>query len=160
NSWFFGIQRDLPANVVVELNYVGNTSHHIFRVFDANPPDPALVQDLVTFCSDPNNSFGCTPAEVSSLRLYNGGDQGLFPHNGVAHNAIGRNLTGAAALNESNGNANYNALQAKITKRFTHGYQIQGSYTWAHSIDDSNDPIVSAVGGVSFVRDPLNPALD
>jgi hypothetical protein len=47
-----------------------------------------------------------------------------------------------------------------VTKRFTHGFQMQGSYTWAHSIDDANDPLSSAVGGVSFVRNPLNPALD
>ncbi len=159
NSWFFGIQRDLPGNVVLDVSYVGNSSHHVFRVFDANPPDPALVTDLVKFCSDPNNSFGCTTDEVSSLRLYSGKEQGILPYNGVAHNAIGRN-TFSAALNKSDGNANYNAFQAKVTKRFTHGFQMQGSYTWAHSIDDANDPIVAATGQVNFVRDPLNPALD
>jgi hypothetical protein len=82
-----------------------------------------------------------------------------LPFNGVAHNAIGRSGA-AAALTKSDGNANYNALQAKLTKRFTHGFQMQASYTWAHSIDDANDPIVPASGGVSFVRDPLDPALD
>lgn len=158
NSWFFGIQRDLPGNLVLDVSYVGNSSHHGFRVFDANPPDPALVADLVAQCSVPND-FGCTPNQVASLNLYSGGDQGILPHNGVAHNAIGRS-TFSAALNKSDGNANYNALQTKITKRFTHGFQMQGSYTWAHSIDDANDPIVSATGGVSFVRDPINPELD
>lgn len=159
NSWFFGIQHDLPGNVVMDLSYVGNSSHHVFRVFDANPPDPQRVADLVAFCSDPDNSFGCSPNQVSSLNLYSGADQGVLPFNGVAHNAIGRN-TFSAALNKSDGNANYNAFQAKITKRFTHGFQMQGSYTWAHSIDDANDPIVAATGQVSFVRDPLAPELD
>ena len=159
NSWFFGIQRDLPGSIVLDLNYVGNESHHVFRVFDANPPDPERVAALVAFCSDPENEFGCVPSQVSSLRLYSGMEQGILPFNGVEHNAIGRS-TFSAALNKSDGNASYNAFQAKVTKRFTHGYQIQGSYTWAHSIDDSNDPLVSAVGGVSFVRNPLNPGLD
>ena len=159
NSYFFGIQRNLPGNVVIDVNYVGNNSHHVFRVFDANPPDPERVAQLVAFCSDPDNEFGCVPDEVSSLRLYSGADQGLLPFNGVAHNAIGRN-TFSAALNKSDGNASYNAMQAKITKRFTHGYQLQGSYTWAHSIDDANDPIVAGTGQVNFVRDPLLPALD
>jgi len=162
NSWFFGIQRELPGSVVLDLSYVGNASHHVFRVFDANPPDPALVAELVAICSnpdDPRNTTGCVPSQVASLNLYSGFENGVLPFNGVAHNAIGRG-TFAAALNKSDGNANYNAFQAKVTKRFTHGFQMQGSYTWAHSIDDANDPIVSAVGGVSFVRDPLNPALD
>jgi hypothetical protein len=160
NSWFFGIQRDLPGNVVLDVSYVGNSSHHVFRVFDANPPDPTIVAGLVAFCSNPDNEFGCVPAQVSSLRLYSGGDQGILPRNGVEHNAIGRNLTASAALNKSDGNASYNALQAKVTRRFTHGLQVQGAYTWAHSIDDANDPIVAATGQVNFVRDPLNPALD
>jgi hypothetical protein len=159
NSWFFGIQRELPGNVVLDVSYVGNSSHHVFRVFDANPPDPTRVAELVAFCSDPENAFGCTPNQVSSLNLYSGADQGILPFNGVAHNAIGRN-TFSAALNKSDGNANYNAFQTKVTKRFTHGFQMQGSYTWAHSIDDANDPIVAATGQVSFVRDPLLPALD
>jgi hypothetical protein len=151
--------------VVLDVSYVGNSSHHVFRVFDANPPDPALVQQLVAFCvpdNPDNHGFvegQCTSANVSSLNLYSGFENGVLPFNGVAHNAIGRS-TFAAALNRSDGNANYNALQTKITKRFTHGFQMQGSYTWAHSIDDANDPIVAATGQVSFVRDPLLPALD
>lgn len=158
NSWFFGIQHELPASVVVDVGYVGHSSHHTFRVFDANPPDPALVAQLVAYCSVPN-AFNCTPATVSSLSLYFGKEAGVLPFNGVAHNAIGR-AAFAAALNESNGNANYNGLQAKVTKRFTHGYQIQGAYTWSHSIDDGNDPLVDGLGQVGFVRDPLNPELD
>ena len=159
NSWFVGIQRDLPGSVVLDLSYVGNSSHHVFRVFDANPPDPERVAELVQVCSDPENDFGCTTNQVASLNLYSGADNGILPYNGVAHNAIGRSSF-SAALNKSDGNANYNAFQSKVTKRFTHGFQMQGSYTWAHSIDDANDPIVAATGQVSFVRDPLDPALD
>jgi len=167
NSWFFGIQRDLPGNVVLDLSYVGNSSHHVFRVFDANPPDPERVAALVAFCvpeNPDNQGFGtpsgqCLSPNVASLNLYSGLENGVLPFNGVAHNAIGRS-TFSAALNKSDGNANYNAFQAKATKRFTHGFQMQGSYTWAHSIDDANDPLNSAVGGVNFVRNPLNPALD
>ena len=36
------------------------------------------------------------------------------------------------------GTANYNALQAGITKRLSHRYQMQVSYTWAKSIDDNS----------------------
>jgi len=160
NSWFFGVQRELPGQLVADIAYVGNNSHHIYRDIDPNPPQPALVAQLLAFCSDPNNSFGCTPATVSGAgNLYSGAEFGSLPFNAVAHNAIGRGSL-SAVLVDSGGNANYNSLQLKLTKRLQHGLQIQGSYTWSHAIDDSNDPIVPGGGGVSFVRNPLDPGQD
>jgi hypothetical protein len=158
NSWFFGIQRELPGQMVMDLSYVGNTGVHIFRVLDANPPDPSRVADIVAACSVPNPG-GCTPDDVQGPILYFGGDIGLFPENGVAHNAIGRGSF-PAALNQAEGTANYNSLQLKVTKRMSHGLQLQGAYTWSHSIDNSNDPIVPGLGGVSFSRNPVNPDQD
>jgi len=32
--------------------------------------------------------------------------------------------------------ANYNALQASITRRMQHGLEVQGSYTWAKNLDE------------------------
>src|SRR5215469_269733 len=46
-------------------------------------------------------------------------------------------------------------LQAKFTHRMTHGIQVQGSYTWAHSVDDSNDSLVPAAGNRGFPRNSL-----
>ena len=37
------------------------------------------------------------------------------------------------------GNANYNALNVDVKKRFSHNFQFLASYTWSHSIDDSSD---------------------
>jgi hypothetical protein len=116
---------------------------------------------LVAFCSDPSNSFGCTPDTVSGAgNLYSGAEFGSLPFDAVAHNAIGRGAAGSAVLIDSGGNARYDSLQVKVTKRLQHGLQVQGAYTWAHSIDDANDPIVPGGAGVSFVRNPLNPAQD
>ncbi len=39
----------------------------------------------------------------------------------------------------SNGNSNYHALTANVTKRFSKGFEMLSSYTWSHSIDDSSD---------------------
>lgn len=160
NSWFFGIQRELPGQMVLDLAYVGNAGVHNFRVVDANPPDPQRVAAILAVCSDPTNPFGCTPATVQGRLLYFGGDTGRLPENAVAHNAIGRGAVYAAALNQAEGTANYHSLQLKLTKRMSHGLQLQGAYTWAHSIDNSNDPIVPGSGGVAFARNPLNPDQD
>jgi hypothetical protein len=37
------------------------------------------------------------------------------------------------------GNANYNALNIDLKKRFSNNFQFLASYTWSHSIDDSSD---------------------
>jgi len=155
NNWNFGIQRELPGNYTVDLSYVGSKGTYIYRAVDGNPPDPALVAQLVAFCSDPTNAFGCTPATVSSTRLYNGADNGLLPFNAVAHNALLQ-----PAVNRAVGNSNYNAMQLKINHRLSHGIQVQGAYTWAHGLDDSPDPIDPAQGNRTFPRNSRNLAQD
>ncbi len=148
NSWNFGIQRELPGNNVMDLAYVGSEGHHIFTQIDPNSPDPARVQQLLTFCSDPTNAFGCTPDTVAGLtNLYFGGDIGTLPFNAVAHNAIAQPF-----FQTSVGNSIYNSLQAKLTHRLSHGIQLQAAYTWAHGIDDSNDPISPARGNQGYPR--------
>jgi hypothetical protein len=37
----------------------------------------------------------------------------------------------------SDANSSYNALQTKLSKRFSNGFTFLTSYTWAHSIDDN-----------------------
>jgi len=139
NNWNFGIQRELPGNNVIDVAYVGSEGHHIYRDLDGNPPDPALVNQLVAFCSDPTNAFGCTPGTVTKTNLYIGAELGRLPFDAVQSNALVQPF-----YNQSVGNSIYNSLQAKITHRLSHGVQVQGSYTWAHGIDDSNDAIGNA----------------
>ena len=45
------------------------------------------------------------------------------------------------------GDANYNSLQTKLEKRFSHGLQFLAGYTWAHSLDDAVQPIQGTDGG-------------
>ena len=146
NNWNFSVQRELPGNNVLDLAYVGSEGHHIFRQIDPNSPDPARVQQLVTFCSDPTNTFGCTPDTVAGfLNLYFGGDIGSLPFNAVAHNAVAQPFFQASTANSI-----FNSFQAKVTHRLSHGIQLQAAYTWAHAIDDSNDPLSPAVGNGTF----------
>jgi hypothetical protein len=151
NNWNLGIQRELDGNNTLDLSYIGSKGTHIYRSLDGNPPDPALVDALVTYCSDPTNAFGCTPATVTKSNLYVGADNSRLPFNAVAHNALFQPI-----YNQSVGNSIYNALQAKVTHRLSHGLQAQVSYTWAHSIDDSGDPIDPASGNRSFPRNSRN----
>jgi hypothetical protein len=43
------------------------------------------------------------------------------------------------------GDAEYDALEVEMSKRMSHGFQVQGSYTWGKNID---------TGSASLVDDP------
>jgi hypothetical protein len=45
------------------------------------------------------------------------------------------------------GVANYNSLQAKLDKRFSHGLSFLAGYSWSHSLDDAVQPIQGTDGG-------------
>jgi carboxypeptidase family protein len=155
NSWNLGIQRELAGNNTIDVSYIGSKGTHIYRSMDGNPPDLNLVNQLVAFCSDPTNVYGCTPATVTKSNLYVGADNGRLPFNAVAHNALFQPV-----YNRSVGNSIYNAFQTKFTHRLRHGLQAQLSYTWAHAIDDAGDPIDPASGNRSFPRNSRNLAAE
>ena len=150
NNWNFGFQHEFPGNNVLEASYVGSMGVHVWSHRDGNPPDPALVQQLVTYCSSPN-AFNCTPNSVRSGNLYEGADFGALPFNAVNNNALLQ-----PALQQTESNSIYHGLQTKFTHRFSHGWQVQGSYTWSHSIDTSVDPLGPAQGAHTFPRNSLN----
>jgi hypothetical protein len=45
------------------------------------------------------------------------------------------------------GVANYNSLQAKLEKHFSHGLSFLAGYSWSHSLDDAVQPIQGTDGG-------------
>jgi hypothetical protein len=45
-------------------------------------------------------------------------------------------------LNQAEANSSYHGLQLTVTRRLSHGLQIQGAYTYSHAIDDASDPVV------------------
>ena len=157
NNWNFGIQRELGASNIIEVNYVASEGHHLYRQRDGSPPDPALVNALVAYCqpTNPNNTLGCTPAQVSGVNLYFGQEFGFLPFDAVANNALYQPY-----YQQSVGNSIYHSLQLQLKHRMSHGFEIQGSYTWAHAIDDSSDPLAPAQGNRTFPRNSRDLAQD
>jgi hypothetical protein len=150
NNWNLGIQRELPGNNVIDLAYVASEGHFIPRQVDGNPPDPALINRLLAYCqpTNPNNKIGCTTDDVSGIFLYDGADRfGNLPFNAVNNNALLQPFYQVSVANSI-----YNSLQLKLTHRISHGLQLQGSYTWAHGIDNGSDPLAPAAGNRTFPR--------
>jgi hypothetical protein len=146
-AWNLSVQREFFRNLVVEVSYIGTKGNRLFRVVDGNPPQPDLVAQLVAFCSDPANSFGCTPEDLQFTNLWAGAEFGILPFDAVNNNAFFQ-----AALNTNKAMSTYHSLQLNVTKRLSHGLQIQGAFTYSHGIDNASDPLVPGSGNRSFPR--------
>jgi len=158
-GWNFGVQRELPKEVLIEVNYVGSRGTRLLRVVDGNPPQPALVAQLVAFCvpTNPANSGFNTPngqCSQSTLQFNNlwfGMESGALPFDAVNNNAF----LHAEVFNNA-ASSIYHALQANIMKRTSGGFTFQAAYTWAHAIDNSSDPLTPAAGNHEFPRNSLD----
>ena len=153
-NWNLGIERELPGQVMLEVNYVGVKGTHLFRVVDGNPPQPGLVSQLVAYCSAPN-TFNCTPATLQFANLWAGKEFGVLPFDAVNNNAFFH-----ATMERSIANSSYNGLQVNVKKRMSHGIQMQLAYTWSHAIDDASDPLVPTQGNRSVPVNSFNLAAE
>ena len=96
--WSFGIERQLPDQILLDVSYIGSESHKLTTRTDLNP------------------------------RQLNGLDR-LHPDFGQR---IGRN---------SEGNSVYHALQWRLDRRFSRGFQVSASYTWSKNIDSTSEGV-------------------
>ncbi len=145
-GWSFGLQRALPGSVLMELNYVGSKGTRLLRLVDGNPPQPALVAQLL--------ADGVPPQALQFNNLWFGAEIGSLPFDAVNNAFLHAEVFNNAASSV------YHALQANITKRMSHGLTFQAAYTWAHAIDNSSDPLTPSAGNQEFPRNSLDLAAE
>ncbi len=150
-NWNFGVQQELPGDVTFEINYVGSKGTRLLRVVDGNPPQPDLVNQLVQYCSDPTNEYGCSVSDLQFNILRYGSLYGLIPFDTVNNNAFL-----GASVNKSIAFSTYHSLQLNVTKRMSHNFQVNGAYTWSHAIDNASDPLVPGAGSRSYPRNSFD----
>jgi hypothetical protein len=105
-SWSVGIQRQLPGNTSVDISYVGNLARHLMDVRDINQL--------------PLN----TTTGTNILQLANNVQDAIRPFRG--YRSI--NFTDFGA------NSNYNALQARLSRRFSRTLTFNANYTWSKAM--------------------------
>jgi hypothetical protein len=149
-SWSAGIQIEPYPSLLLEANYVGNEGTHLLRLVDGNPPQPALVAALEQFCM-PGNPLGCTQQTLQFTNLWLGANNGSLPFIAANNSAFLQ-----AELFKGIANSIYHALQLNLTKRFSHGFAIQGAYTYSHTIDDGADPLIPINNNILFPPFPRN----
>ncbi|MGC1658996.1 MAG: TonB-dependent receptor [Candidatus Acidiferrales bacterium] len=162
-NWTLDLQWQPINTVVMSLGYVGNHGVHQVIPLPFNQALIATPQNPV-LSGGPNEqiySYGYNVPGVAAESLstlvagYGTGNAALrAPYLGYDPNSN---------YNEAIGESNYSALQFQVTKHFSQGLMITGSYTYSHTLDEQsglglfftgNDPnnVHSSYGTSDFDR--------
>jgi hypothetical protein len=135
SQWNLNIQRQLGANTTAMIGYVGTRGIHMWIQADgSNMVLPTLTpQGYMWPCSQP---FVPTPTPQ-------GGVVNLCPSNGTGTGTVINPAMGRTQMASFHGDYYYDALQTQIKKTLSHGFQIEGSYTWAKGIDTGSGSAAS-----------------
>ena len=156
-QWSIGLQREIGHNVVVEANYVGNRGAWWSSAYIICPNciDQATLNhyglslnsaaDLQLLGSPLNSSTAI--ARGFSNPPYPG-----FPLTASVAQALRpfpqfSNITNMHWAPD--GDSWYNSLQTKMTKRFSHGLDLQSSFTWSKAFAMGTEGDVSTLSPVT-----------
>jgi hypothetical protein len=137
-QWNLAVQREITPNITVEVAYVGSKATHLgdpdANINQLTPDQLAIGAPLLA--KVPNPFFGQIP-ESSSIGQKNTTAAQLlkpFPE-----------FTNVTFFRNNIGNSNYNAVQAKLEKRFSRGLAVLVSYTRSKLIDDASSVFDSSI---------------
>lgn len=160
-TWNFGAQHQF-GSVLVDAEYVGTKGTHLYmgRAGNLNylgsqveSYTPAQIQALTNFVPNPFFGVITTPGCSicgSTVRASQLAVQ--FPE-----------FNGVSGTNPPWGNSEYNALQLRVEKRFSHGLEVLANYTWSKSLDDSSaagSNVTWLGGSAPTPQDPNNRRLE
>ncbi|HEY8670700.1 MAG TPA: hypothetical protein VIL63_07670, partial [Terriglobales bacterium] len=114
-DWDLNVQKSLPSDMLLEIGYVGTKGTKLPRFIEGNP---AIYMPGVS-----------TPSNADQRRLYSGCTLAV---NSPPCTYSSTGLIAGIA------NSSYNALEASLRKRFSHGIYFLASYTFSKSIDDAS----------------------
>ncbi len=118
-DWNLNVQRSFGEDWLLQVGYVGTTGVRLPRFIEG---DPAVFVPGVDGSGNPISNEN----NVNQRRLYSGCR--LAQPDNCVYGSVGEIASIA--------NSSYNAMEASLRKRFSHGLSFLASYTWSHSIDD------------------------
>jgi hypothetical protein len=129
-----GLQREIGWNTVLDIAYVGDKTHHLPVTRNQNQiPAGARFQ-----AQNRDATVAATAANPGALP-----DVFLRPIVGF----------GDITITEPTGKSEYNSLQTQLTRRFTGGVELAGSYTWAKGYQ--NFFLDAAQGATIYSGNPI-----
>jgi hypothetical protein len=137
-----GIQREIFTNLAAEVTYVGNRGAwwQAFQMVNYNALSPAILAAHglslnnpgdITLLNSPLNS------PLASQRGFNNPPYTGFPLTATVAQSLRpfpQFNSGLTPIWAPLGDTWYHALQAKVTKRFSHGLQFIYNFTWQKSL--------------------------
>jgi hypothetical protein len=137
-QWNLAIQRELTPNLAVQIAYVGSKATHLgdpdANINQLTPEQLAVGSALLK--KVPNPYFGQIPTSSTLGQPTITQAQLLKPF---------PRFTNVTFFRNNIGNSNYNALQAKLEKRFSIGLTFLLSYTRSKLIDDASSVFDSSI---------------
>ncbi len=137
-QWNLTVQREISPNLTLEIAYVGSKATHLgdpdANINQLTPEQLATGAPLLT--KVPNPYFGQIPASSSLGQPTITQAQLLKPF---------PRFTNVTFFRNNIGNSNYNAVQAKLEKRFSYGLSFLVSYTRSKLIDDASSVFDSSI---------------
>ena len=118
-DWDLNLQHSFGPNLLLEVGYVGTKGTHLPRFIEANP--------AVFVPGTANGRPISNSSNADQRRLYSGCTLADSPSS-CKFSSTGE-IAGIAG-------SSYNALEASLRKRFSHGLAFLASYTWSKAIDD------------------------
>jgi hypothetical protein len=157
-QWSYSMQYALTQNSIVEATYSGNKGNHLFSPsVDQNiPPYQATkdaIKNQVNFAQQVNNPFGIVDLSGRPLQMGVFDLARPFPH--LWSQQI-------SSMFDRRGSSIYHALWLSFKHRFSKGLTLQGSFTWAKSIDDASASFGGLIGqetdifGLARAQNPTN----
>jgi hypothetical protein len=137
-SWSLKIEQQLSSSTSLGVSYIGSHAYHELLSVDANVPPPTICP--VSPC----------PAGYPAGAYY-------YPMGAaLANNAVWNTTTWF-----SEGISSYQGVEADVNRRFGHGLQFRGVYTFSKTLDDGDNMNTSvATNSPAFVANPLQPKVD
>ncbi len=169
-NWTFEVQHQLAPDLILSVGYIGvNGSRlhsNIAQVNALNPKYYSLGNALYDNVTSPAGiadlaSVGASTPPAWFTTLYGGNasvGQWLRPY--PQFQAIGGSNNNLCSCLENLGVSSYNALQAKLERRFRNGLNLLAAYTFSKTITnaDSSFPVFSGFSSNDFsAQNPFNP---
>jgi hypothetical protein len=148
-DWDLNLQQSFGSDWLFEIGYVGTKGTHLPRFIEANPA--VFVPGSVDGQPISNSS------NADQRRLYSGCTLADLPSS-CQFSSTGE-IAGIA-------NSSYNALEASLRKRLSHGLSFLASYTWSKAIDDVSSLNITGsaakpvAGENDLAQDPFNLAAE
>ena len=127
--WLFSVQRELPANLLIELSYVGNRGTRLLTTQDLNAVPAAYLSTSATRDQNVINALG---AQVANP-FYP-----LLPRTNLAATTVATSQLlrpfpqfSGITMTTNGGASWYHGLQARLEKRYSSGLYGSYSFSWS-----------------------------